>query len=193
MIKELIKSLMGKFMCIRFRLNAHKNVYIGSHSKIIGGQKIVIEQDVQIRPYAFIVCDDGGIIKIGEKSDLGERVRIACSKSIKIGSNVLFGPNIYIADRDHRYDMIGIPVMNQGIVIKTNQSVINEGIEIGEGAWLGINVVVVGNVYIGKGSVIGANSVVTKDVPDYCVAVGSPCKIIKKFNFETNLWEKIIR
>lgn len=37
---------------------------------------------------------------------------------------------------------------------------------------------------------IGANSVVTKDVPDYSVAVGSPCKVIRKYNLETQKWEK---
>lgn len=44
---------------------------------------------------------------------------------------------------------------------------------------IGMNSVSVGNVNIGKHCVIGANSVVTKDVPEYCVAVGSPTKVIK--------------
>lgn len=50
----------------------------------------------------------------------------------------------------------------------------------GNGVYIGINAVIVGNVKIGKHCVIGANSVVTKDVPDYCVAVGSPAKVIKR-------------
>ena len=49
----------------------------------------------------------------------------------------------------------------------------------GEGSYIGINAVIVGNVRIGRHCVVGANSVVTKDVPDYCVAVGSPAKVIK--------------
>lgn len=53
-------------------------------------------------------------------------------------------------------------------------------VSIGEGSYIGINAVIVGNVKIGKHCVIGANSVVTKDVPDYCVAVGSPARVIKK-------------
>lgn len=51
---------------------------------------------------------------------------------------------------------------------------------IGDGSYIGINAVIVSNVKIGKHCVIGANSVVTKDVPDYCVAVGSPSRVIKK-------------
>ena len=46
-------------------------------------------------------------------------------------------------------------------------------------------------VTIGKNSVIGANSVVTKDIPDYCVAVGAPAKVIKKYDFESGKWLKV--
>lgn len=52
-------------------------------------------------------------------------------------------------------------------------------VTIGDGSYIGINSVIVGNVKIGKHCVIGANSVVTKDVPSYCVAVGSPARVIK--------------
>lgn len=50
--------------------------------------------------------------------------------------------------------------------------------------------VIAGTVTIGKHCVIGANSVVTKDIPDYCVAAENPCKIIKRYSFETKQWEK---
>ena len=62
--------------------------------------------------------------------------------------------------------------------------------EIGDGSWLGTHVVIAGNVKIGKHCVIGANSVVTKDIPDYCVAAGIPAKIIKKYNFDTCTWDR---
>ena len=45
-------------------------------------------------------------------------------------------------------------------------------------------------VKVGEHCVIGANSVVTKDIPDYCVAVGMPARIIKRYNFKTNTWER---
>ena len=62
---------------------------------------------------------------------------------------------------------------------------------IGEGSWLGTNVVVVGKVSIGKHCVIGANSVVTKDIPDYSVAAGIPAKVIKKYDFEKKEWVRV--
>lgn len=92
---------------------------------------------------------------------------------MKIGEKVLLSPNVYITDCDHEYRNIDIPVIDQGIVQR------GQKVSIGEGSYIGINTVIVGNVKIGKHCVIGANSVVTKDVPDYCVAVGSPARVIK--------------
>ena len=59
---------------------------------------------------------------------------------------------------------------------------------IGEGSWLGENVCVCG-ASVGKHCVIGANSVVTRDIPDYCIAVGSPARVVKRYNFDKNTWE----
>ena len=81
---------------------------------------------------------------------------------------------MYITDCDHEYRDINVPVIDQGIVQR------GQMVSIGEGSYIGINAVIVGNVKIGKHCAIGANSVVTKDVPDYCVAVGSPARVIKK-------------
>lgn len=69
-----------------------------------------------------------------------------------------------------------VPVIDQGIVQK------GQKVSIGEGSYIGINAVIVGNVKIGKHCVIGANSIVNKDIPDFCVAVGCPVKIIKRYN-----------
>lgn len=59
------------------------------------------------------------------------------------------------------------------------------GGSIGDETWIGTGVVIASTVTIGKHCVIGANSVVTKDIPDYCVVAGNPCKIIKRYSFET--------
>ena len=50
--------------------------------------------------------------------------------------------------------------------------------KIEDDVWIGANVIILGNVTIGKGSVFGAGSVVNKDIPDYSIAVGNPCKVI---------------
>ena len=61
---------------------------------------------------------------------------------------------------------------------------------IGEGSWIGENVCIIG-ASVGKHCVIGANAVVTKDIPDYCVAVGTPAKIIKKYDTKIKKWIKV--
>lgn len=93
---------------------------------------------------------------------------------MNIGEKVLLSPNVYITDCDHDYRNISVPVINQGIAQKGQTA------SIGEESYIGINAVIVGKVKIGKHCVIGANSVVTKDILDYCVAVGSPAKLIKR-------------
>lgn len=115
----------------------------------------------------------GGAVRIGQGSEIGERCRISIANSLEIGEKVLLSPNVYITDCDHEYRNVDVPVMDQGIVQK------GQKVFIGEGSYIGINAVIVGNIKIGKHCVIGANSVVTKNVPDYCVAVGSPAKVIK--------------
>ncbi len=67
----------------------------------------------------------------------------------------------------------------------------SDSVVIDDDTWIGTNAVIVGNVHIGKHCVIGANSVVNKDIPDYCVAVGAPARIIRKFNFSKKCWERI--
>ena len=61
---------------------------------------------------------------------------------------------------------------------------------IGNGAWIGEKVDIIG-ASVRNNSVIGANSVVTRDIPDFCVAVGSPSRVIKKYDFSDECWKSI--
>lgn len=92
--------------------------------------------------------------------------RIRCGTSITLGNNVRCGANTYIADTDAHSDDYRAGA-DRPVVIEDN-------------VWLGLNVVVLKGVHIGKNSVIGAGSIVTKDIPANCVAVGTPCKVIKQ-------------
>ena len=172
-IKDNVKGMFGKLRAARFGIYAGSNAYIGKCCSIKGKKNIMLEDSVTIRPYAQ-VWSEGGTVRIGEGSEIGERCRISIANSLNIGKKVLLSPNVYITDCDHEYRNIGIPVIDQGIV-QNGQTV-----SIGDGSYIGINTVIIGNVKIGKHCVIGANSVVTKDAPDYSVAVGSPAKVMKK-------------
>lgn len=175
MIKAAVKHLIGKIQTKRFQVQAGKYVYIGKHCSLKGKNNIVLEDDVTVRPYTQIWSGEGKI-RIGKGSEIGERCRISIANSLEIGEKVLLSPNVYITDCDHEYRNADVPVIDQGIVQKRNK------VSIGNGSYIGINTVIVGNVKIGKHCVIGANSVVNKDVPDFCVAVGCPAQIIKKYN-----------
>lgn len=172
-MKEKIKHLVGCIRACFFGVNREGSVYIGKGCSIKGKKNIQVGTDVTIRPDVQI-WSGGGTVKIGKGSEIGERCRISIANSLEIGDKVLLSPNVYITDCDHEYRNIDIPVIDQGIVQK------GQKVSIGDGSYIGINSVIVGNVKIGKHCVIGANSVVTKDVPDYCVAVGSYARVIKR-------------
>lgn len=141
-------------------------------------------------PYSMVVAHQEGKIEIGEGSEISMFSRVAASKYVKIGNHVLTGPHVFIADYNHEYKDISKPIMWQGRLMRDDGSD-KPVIEIGDGTWLGTNVVVVGNVMIGRNCVIGANTVVTHDIPDYCVAVGMPARVVKRYNIQTKEWERI--
>nr|WP_320148043.1 acyltransferase [uncultured Anaeromusa sp.] len=120
---------------------------------------------------------------IGDGCIIGNFNHIAAVRKVVLGKNVLTADKVYISDNLHVYEDILKPVMHQGVKFKSE-------VVIGEGSWIGESVSIIG-AKIGKNCIIGANAVVTKDIPDYSVAVGNPAKIIKKFNRKTNKWEKV--
>ena len=175
-IKNVVKLLLGWFR-IRFKgIDAGKQIYIGKNCSLKGKRKIVLGDFVTVRPYVQIWTGERGVINISTGSEIGELCRISISNVLQIGDKVLLSPNVYITDCDHEYRDINTPIMDQGVV-KNNNTV-----SIGEGSYIGINTVIVGNVKIGKHCIVGANSVVTRNIPDYCLAVGSPAKVIKTYD-----------
>ena len=171
-LKGKAKEILGLMRAKIFGVTAGQSVYIGKHCSLKGKRHITLEDSVTVRPYTQI-WSGGGTVRISKGSEIGERCRISIANSLEIGEKVLLSPNVYITDCDHEYRNIKIPVIDQGVVQR------GQKVSIGEGSYIGINAVIVGNVKIGKHCVIGANSVVTRDVPDYCVAVGSPARVIK--------------
>ncbi len=119
-------------------------------------------------------------LEIGEGTNIGHFNHIYATRNIKIGRHVLTADRVYISDNLHGYEDVDTPVLRQPVRQIAP-------VEIGDGSWLGEGVCVIG-AKIGKGCVIGANAVVTKDVPDYSVAVGIPARIIKRYYPETKQW-----
>lgn len=91
---------------------------------------------------------------------------------IYVGSRTMFGPNVTIATAGH-------PILPQ---LRAKGYQYNAPVHIGENCWLGAGVIVMPGVTIGNNVVVGAGSVVTKDLPDNVVAVGNPCRVMRKVN-----------
>ncbi len=129
-------------------------------------------------------CLTNPVVKIGDRCLIGRGSGIVGHLSIDIGNDVWTGHNVYITDQSHDYADVSIPI--------SQQSQPERAVSIGEGSWLGHGVVVLPGAKIGKHVAVGANSVVTGELPDYCVAVGSPARVIKQYS-QNDGWTKLDR
>ncbi len=124
---------------------------------------------------------NSGLISIGNRVRITSNCQIYSGKSVEIEDDVLIASNVFICDCTHGYSKIDTPYQYQGYTPCKE-------IKIGAGAWIGQNVMLMPGVTIGRCSIIGANSVVNNSIPDFCIAVGTPAKIIKKWDFDFNGW-----
>jgi putative colanic acid biosynthesis acetyltransferase WcaF len=112
-------------------------------------------------------------LTVGDNSWVGSDVELYNLDHITIGNDVWTGHHVYITDQNHGYENVALPI--------SQQSQPERAVVIGDETWLGYGSVVLPGVTIGKHVVIGANSVVTRDIPDYSVAVGSPARVVRKY------------
>lgn len=117
-------------------------------------------------------CVTDPVVRIGDRCLIGRGSGIVGHLSIEIGDDVWTGHHVYITDQNHGYDDLDRPIWQQ--------SQPEQPVTIGAGSWLGHGTVVLPGARIGRHVVIGANSVVTGEIPDYCVAVGAPARVVKR-------------
>jgi acetyltransferase-like isoleucine patch superfamily enzyme len=121
-------------------------------------------------------------LEIGDGCSIGRFNHIYATQRVVLGKHVLTANGVYISDNLHDYRDPLRPVLQQPIVQ-------NGVVDIGEGSWLGHNACILG-ARIGRNCVVGANAVVTQDVPDFCVVVGAPAVIIKRFDANSGQWRR---
>lgn len=92
------------------------------------------------------------------------------SALVTIGDRVMFGPSVTIITATHDTD----------VQSRRDMGEYAKGVTIGDDCWIGSNVIIMPGITIGRGTTIGAGSIVTKNIPEFSVAVGSPAKVIKK-------------
>lgn len=150
--------------------------------KIIGGNCIEIGDDFYTGPECRIEAwthyNDktfSPMIRIGKNVRINSRCHIGAINRIVIGDHVLFGSGVFITDHSH-----GRVTPEENHIPPTDRDLYSKGeVIIGDYVWIGENVIILPGVHIGNGAVLGAGAVVTKDVPDYCVAAGNPARVVK--------------
>ena len=114
-------------------------------------------------------------LTIGNNCDFGAYNHITCINRVEIGDNCLTGKWVTISDNNHGttdFDTLHEAPIKRKLYTKGP-------VIIGNNVWIGDKVTILSGVTIGDGAVIAANSVVTKDIPSYCVAAGVPVKIFQ--------------
>lgn len=188
MIGHYLKRVRYKTWYLR---NKKRYKYLGRAAEVVSPlkvyypERIVIGDNVRIGYKSWLAADalkKGGDCELifGEGCRIGNFNHIYATEKIEFGKYVLTADRVYISDNLHEFEDVDVPIMNQGIRQLKNVS-------IGDGAWIGENACIIG-ADVGKNSVIGANSVVTRDIPDFSVAVGSPARVIKTYSFEKARW-----
>jgi len=145
--------------------------------RLAGERRIAIGEGVYVGAASWLQAlgeGDRPAIEIGNGTSIAGNCVISAAESVRLGNRVLLARGIYISDHIHAYDDTTRAVIDQGIAKVAP-------VEIGDGVWLGENVVVAPGVTIGKGAVVGGNAVVVDDIPAHSLAVGVPARVIRTF------------
>lgn len=157
-----------------FRYGKKCRLSCKSSIRIRKGTGLLLGKSVHIADGCSIRVAGKGILSIGSNSSLSQFCVIACHNSIKIGENVMIGPNVMIYDHDH--DFRSTETMNNGGYIESP-------VIIEDNVWIGCGTIVLKGVTISSGSVIAAGSIVTRDVsPNHLFYnhIESMAKLIQK-------------
>lgn len=125
-------------------------------------------KDVNIERNAFFWA--GTRIRLGDRSGLGVNCNIP--SDTVIGDNVMMGPNCFILNRNHNFDRVDLPIIEQGYG-EAKQTV------IGSDVWIGRDVTFTPGRTVGDGTVIGAGTLLCKDFPAYSIVGGNPARLIR--------------
>jgi lipopolysaccharide O-acetyltransferase len=123
---------------------------------------------------------------IGRSVQVNNNVHIGATRLINIGNHVLIASGVFIAD--HNHGVYSGPRQSSPLVSPASRTLLGAPVHIEDNVWLGEHVCVLPGVHIGKGVVVGAGAVVTEDLPDYTIAVGTPARVIKRFDFTVMEW-----
>lgn len=183
-----VMQIYESFRLLKLNKEIGNNTFIDKSVHITGWSAISIGSNTAISEYTWINVNNRTPnhkhIIIGDNCYIGRRNFFSSGWQIDIGDYVMTGIDCKLMGSDHIFNTPFMPYIATGT---TNDKIIKLGINVR----LGAGVMVIGNVTIGHGSIIGAGTLVNKDIPPFSIAVGNPCKVIKRFDFNTNHWVSI--
>ena len=163
---EMFHKLSKEALKITVELNNKYHTpdeIIGIFSKLTGKD---IDKSFRLFPPFYTDC--GKNIKIGKNVFINACCKFQDQGGITIGDGCLIGHNVTIA------------TLNHDINPKNRASLYAKAVKLGKNVWIGADSTILPGVTIGDGAIIGAGSVVTKNIPANSIAVGNPCRVIKK-------------
>ena len=172
--------ILGKGLVIRKpgQIKIGSRVAIDDFTLLDGG----VEQETAITIGSDSVISKGCVIQaktrpliMGKNCDIGAHTILSSVGGILLADSVLIAGNCYIGGGRYHIEDLDMPIMYQGLYSRGP-------VQIGAGSWIGASVTILDGVAIGKGCVIGAGSLVSRDVPDYAVAVGAPARVVQQRN-----------
>jgi acetyltransferase-like isoleucine patch superfamily enzyme len=166
------------------RKNSGRGTHVDRDSVVLGWRNVRIGANVMISEGVVINVNrrDNAIrVIIGDNSALNRDCYIGTGELVDIGAYALFGPGCRLIGANHIFETPFAPYIATG-------STAEGRIVLGANCWLGAGVTVVGNVTIGHGCVVGANSMILKDIPPFSIVVGSPARVIKRFDITQGAW-----
>ena len=118
--------------------------------------------------------NEGAVVSIGNGCNIGRGSSINGRGKIVVEDDVTTGPYVYITDHNHTYADVTLPIKQQWVSWLP--------VRVGEGSWLGANVVVLPGADIGRHVTVAAGSVVRGTIPDFSVAAGAPAKVVRQYD-----------
>jgi len=189
MIKRLnnfLRSRIWRLLNLHRYARLEKRAFIECPFILTGQKSISLGEGVKIWPFARIEVFTGSKLApaliIGEYTTIQPFVHIGVADKVTIGKHCLIASNVYISDHDHNTSLPRSDPLYKNDYLQTAP------VTIGPNVWIGEKANILKGVSIGESSIIGAGSTVTKDIPSYCIAAGSPAKIIKVWDADLKKW-----
>jgi acetyltransferase-like isoleucine patch superfamily enzyme len=184
----LLRRVSGNARGVHSRASVHYSVELSEQRP---GQ-IALEKNCVIGRHSWlnVICEldsPRSPLRIDQGVCIGRNNVISAKNQIVVQRNVVTAPQVLIMDHGHEFADVTVPILHQGVT---------EGgtITLEEGCWIGFGSVIIcskGTLRIGRNAVVGANSVVTRDVEPMTVVVGSPARVVRRYEPVSRMWVKV--